>query len=1155
MNLIGTIVERPVTVSVGVILVLLFGLIALWGMPMQLTPDVDIPTLQVETRWPGASPQEVEKEIIQPQEEQLQSVEGVTKMTSESADSLGRITLEFDVSADMRKALLLVNTRLQQVREYPIDADEPVITTNASQQFIAWYILHHRTPRDEDYEKFLATHPELRETLAPIRKTRNPGLHMLRLRELVKTQPSIKPLLPPDTEIPTLQRFAEDYIEARFERVGGVSNSNVVGGREEEMQVVVDPQRLAARQITISDVRSALRSQNKDTSGGDFWEGKRRYVVRTLGQFRSPEQVAKVIVARRDGKPVYIEDVGEVRLGYKKPDGLVRRYGTGVIAINVQRETGANVIEVMDGLRVAMRQLNEQLLASRGLELTQVYDETEYIDSAVSLVNDNILEGGVLTFVVLMIFLRSLRSTVIVFVSIAVSTVGMFLLMSLMGRSLNVLSLAGIAFAVGMLVDNFIVVLENIYRYQSEGETTIDAVIRGTQDVWGAIIVSTLANLAVFIPVLFIQDQAGQLFRDIALATSSALALSLLVALLVVPTAARHLLKHQVEEEKHHGPLRRMVDMVLAPLDLFGRAFVSTVVGINALIQRSTLLRLGTVALFVVGSVGLSWLLMPKVEYLPRGNRNLAICLLLPPPGYSVDKMQEMGSVVENALRKYWDIDPDSEAAKQLDGPPIADFFYVARGRQLFMGVRTQDPLHAGQVVPFLTAAGRQIPGTIAIAFQASLFENALSGGRKIDIEITGPEIEKLVRIGGQVFGMSMGMFQGGQLRPVPSLDLSSPEVHAVPRWEQAADMGVTAMDLGYAIDALIDGAYATDYFIGGDKIDLSIVGAKQFVAKTQDLNELPIATPRGDLVPLDAVAEVKLSSGTEQINHRERQRAITIEVSPPEGMPLEAAMDLVQSQIIPAITASGQLENGLYQINLSGTADKLRTTWNSLRLNLLLAMVITYLVMAALFESWLYPLVIMLSVPLGAVGGLLGLKLLNLYVLQSLDVLTMLGFIILVGTVVNNPILIVEQALVNIRDNQMPYREAILDSVRTRIRPIFMTAFIGLFGLLPLVISPGAGSELYRGLGSVMLGGLVVSTMFTLILVPTLFSLTLDMRAAVVRWFWPRPALPLGTPTEEVSHREAAGPVVLAMPGVSNSAKRDEDDSVDSTSQSTVGS
>jgi HAE1 family hydrophobic/amphiphilic exporter-1 len=307
---------------------------------------------------------------------------------------------------------------------------------------------------------------------------------------------------------------------------------------------------------------------------------------------------------------------------------------------------------------------------------------------------------------------------------------------------------------------------------------------------------------------------------------------------------------------------------------------------------------------------------------------------------------------------------------------------------------------------------------------------------------------------------------------------------------------------MGYAVNALVDGAYATDYFVGGDKIDLVILGSADYAARTQDLEGLPIATPTG-VVPIGAVAHVRLSSGPEQINHRERQRAITIQVTPPPEMPLEEAIDRINAQIVQPLLDSGDV-GAEYTINLSGTADKLLQTWLALRWNILLALLITYLLMAALFESWIYPLVIICSVPLGAVGGVAGLKLLSFYLMlqgqppQTLDVLTMLGFVILIGTVVNNAILIVHQSLNHMHYDGHSPQQAILESVRTRIRPIFMTTATTVFGLLPLVLYPGAGSELYRGLGSVVLGGLLVSTLFTLVLIPTLFSLFMD----VTDWF-----------------------------------------------------
>ena len=1111
MQLIEAFVRNPVKVAVGVILVSLFGVIALTRMPMQLTPEVQIPTITIETVWPGASPQEVEREIVQEQEEQLQSVEGVTKMTSESMDSFGLIVLEFAIGTDMSEALLMVNTRLGQVREYPESADEPVITTaNSSDRPIAWFVLSERPPTNEQIDKFTAEHPELAPQLNRVRRAENPGLRMFRIRELAEQHPEVAPLLPMKIDIPTQRRFAQDFIESRFERVAGVSNSTVLGGREEELQVVIDPERLAARQLTIADVRNALRGQNKDTSGGDFWEGKRRYVVRTLGQFRSTEQVENVIIARRDNAPVYLREIAQVRLGYKKPDGLVRRFGESVINLNAQRATGANVLDVMAGLREATAELNAGILKQKGMELKQVYDETEYIYSSVGLVNENIVEGSVFTLIALLLFLRSFRSTLVVFLSIAVSIVGMFLALSLMGRSLNVLSLAGIAFAVGMLVDNFIVVLENVYRHYQGGETAVAATVRGTQEVWGAVLASTLANLAVFVPILFVRDEAGQLFRDIALATSAALACSLLAALILVPTAAGLILA-RTHDEQHEGAAaaeyrkRRFmagwqqwasdwVSRLLSPLDAFGRAFVNLVVGTNAWLQRSILREFVVVVGLIAASVSISWMLLPKVEYLPQGNRNLVIGILLPPPGYNLDQLADMGSHIENALRPYWDVDPDSPEAAKLDFPTIADFFYIARGRQLFMGVRSHDPLRSGEMVPLLRKVGMGIPGTFMVAKQSSLFEQGLSSGRTVDVEVAGPDIKKLVELGGRIFGEVRRLIPDAQVLPRPSLDLANPEIHVLPKWQQAADMGVTASDLGYTVDALVDGAYATDYYIGGDKIDLAIVGSEKFIKGTHDVRELSIATTHGELVSLAAVAEVQLSSGPEQVNRRERQRAVTIQVTPPPDYPLEEAMDLIRDKIVAPLEAEGALE-GMYQIRYSGTADKLRSTWTALRWNLLLAFVITYLLMAALFESWLYPFIIILSVPLGAVGGFAGLWLLNLYTLQPLDVLTMVGFIILVGTVVNNPILIVEQALVHTREDGMRPQQAVLESVRTRIRPIFMTASIGLFGLLPLVTSPGAGSELYRGLGAVLLGGLVASTVFTLIFVPALFSLVFQIR------------------------------------------------------------
>jgi HAE1 family hydrophobic/amphiphilic exporter-1 len=960
--------------------------------------------------------------------------------------------------------------------------------------------------------------------------------------------------------VPKLRKFAEDHLEAAFERVEGVSNSNVFGGREPELQVIVDPHKLAARGLTIADVRRVLQAQNKDTSGGDFWEDKRRWVVRTIGQFESPEQVEYQILAIDQGVPVRVRDVAEVRLDFKKPDGFVRRFRTSCIAVNVQRETGANVLDVMEGLREVNARLNDSLLADRDLVLTQVYDETDYINSAVGLVTQNILVGGTLTVVVLLLFLRSGRSTLVIGLAIPTSIVGTFLMLHLMGRSLNVISLAGLAFAVGMLVDNAVVVLENIYRHNQMGDSTFDAAERGTKEVWGAVVASTITTLAVFLPVLFVEEEAGQLFRDIALAISSAVGLSLIVSVTVIPTASARLLRNRRQQREAEGKRSDSTrgPRWLAPLDWLGNGLVNGIVGLNAAVQKNTPRRLATVVILVGLSIAGTYAFWPTIDYLPTGNRNLVFAIILPPPGYNLNELQQIGEAVEEELRPYWDVEPDSPKAADLPYPVIGDFFYVARGRSVFLGLRAADPMRAREFVDLAFGLRSRLPGTIIVASQSSLFAQGLAGSRSIDIEITGPEIERLVEIGEGIFRRLMPPPQrkgdgppdesapagpgltraakadeapvapdngpvvpGAQARPIPSLDLKNPELHVEPELIRAADLGISATDLGYTVNALIDGAYATDYYISGnesdasdgndlaglyfmvgDKIDLVILGGSSYAGRTQDVESLPIATPSG-VVPIRAVANVSLRTGPEQINHRERQRAITIQVSPPPDISLEEAIQKIDSEILRPLRESGEL-GADYVITLSGTADKLKDTWLALRWNIVLALLITYLLMAALFESWIYPLVIIFSVPLGAVGGVAGLRLLSTYLVyrgqppQTLDVLTMLGFVILIGTVVNNAILIVHQSLNHMRYDHDSPQQAILESVRTRIRPIFMTTATTVFGLMPLVLFPGAGSELYRGLGSVVLGGLLVSTLFTLLLIPTLFSLFMDIAVAL---------------------------------------------------------
>lgn len=1066
MSIIQFAIRYPVTTTVGVILVVLFGVVSLTKLPVQLTPDVSKPEISVETRWQGASPHEVEREIVDEQEEQLNRVEGLEKMVGESSYNSAKIVLRFPTGTDTDTALLRVSNRLNQVKNYPDEVDEPVISSADTRgSAMGWFIF--------------------------------------------------KPLEGNPTNIETMRDFAEDVIKAQFERIPGVAASNVYGGRERELQVLVDPGKLATRSLTVRELAQALDLENRDFSAGDFDEGKRSYAVRTVGEYKSPDDVGNVIIARRNGAPVYVHDVATVKVAYKDPSHVVRQMGQNSIAVNAIRETGANILDTMANLKEAVDDLNNDLLQRRGFELIQVYDETDYVYSSLTLVQQNLVIGSLLAIIILFLFLRTGSTTLVIGLAIPISIMGTFIALWVLDRNINVISLAGMTFAAGMLVDNSIVVLENIYRHREAGKPLFQAAYDGTTEVWGAVLASTLTTIAVFVPIVFIEEQSGQLFRDIAIAISAGVGLSLIVSITVIPCLSARILKTKNQEASSEIPRSRIKILALELAD--GGHRMAERMGLSSdrigdfiyWMSGSVRIRIGIVLGLTLLAMSMTWLFLPKAEYLPEGNRNLIIGIVLPPPGYNIDEFIKMGETIEAVLAPHWDAKPGSPEEAALGGPSIRNFFYVARGRSVFMGGRTNDDAQIKNLIPVFRRAMADIPGVIAIVTQRGLFQRGLGEGRNIDIEITGPELDTLVALGGQIFGKVREVLPEAQVRPKPSLDLGSPEVRVRLNRDRAADVQITNQELGFTIDALVDGAKASDYQFEGDEIDLTIRGMDRFANRTQSLANLPIYTRGGKLTTVGDIADVELVAGPEQINHLERERAITVQVIPSGQMPLETAMELIQTQVLLPIKESGSLGR-LYNTRLSGTADDLSKTYDALKYNFLLALLITYLLMAALFESFLYPFVIIFSVPLAAAGGILGLGLVNLFVTyQPLDVLTMLGFIILIGVVVNNAILVVHQALNFMDPNRrnistseeaqvvggMSVRQAISESVRSRIRPIMMSMLTTTFGLLPLVLSSGAGSELYRGIGSVVLGGLVMSTVFTLLVVPALFSLVMEWK------------------------------------------------------------
>jgi len=1037
MKLIDASIKKPVTVTVGVILVILFGLISLYRIPIQLTPNVDLPEISVETRWRGASPLEIEREIIDVQEEELKNLEGLVEITSESQDGIAYINLMFEIGTKTDDALLRVSNKLDQVKKYPSDVEKPLIKSGGRHESaIAWMIVSSL----EGYEGILSQEYD----------------------------------------------YFDKHVKPRLERIQGVASVNIYGGQERELQVIVDPEALASRSVTVPELIHAIDIENRNISAGDFDEGKRRYIARTVGKYISEEDVRRVIIKRIKGVPVSVADVASVTLGHQEKKVVVRHEGVATIVMNAVREPGTNVLVVMNRIKEALAELNSGILKDRKLKVEQVYDETNYIYSAIKLVKNNIYLGGSLAVIVLLLFLRNFASTLIVAVAIPISAIGTFIIMTLMGRNINVVSLAGISFAVGMLVDNAIVVFENIFRHKEMGKGRIQAAYDGTVEVWGAVLASMLTTVSVFLPIVFVEEEAGQLFRDIAIAISGAVSLSLIVSITVIPSLSA-LILGDVKPGNHFNEQKLSLSALAGKIIDAFTWFVRRICG-------SIAAKIIVVAVMVFLAVGISLILLPKTEYLPEGNREMLFGILLPPPGYNLGELEGIAKTVEKDILPLIEHDKKSETAEKLNMPPIKNFFYVAWGQQVFMGVISKYQERTKELLPYIYGVLRKIPGMIAIVQQPSIFSRGIGKGRSIEVEIKGPDLNNLINMGRQIFGATAQIIPGAQIRPIPGLDLGNPEMQVVPNRDSLTRLGMTTSDLGLTVSSMVDGVVASKYQLYGDEIDLVVKNRPEMIGRIQDMAGLPVLSPAGEKVTLGSVAEISLEEGPTQINHIDSERAITIQIIPPLEMPLEAAMDMVREKVVEPIKASGQLSS-LYTINLGGTADDLTRTRKALFLNFILAIIICYLLMAALFENFFYPLIILFTVPLAAVGGFLGLFMVNVFlVAQPLDIITMLGFVILVGVVVNNAILIVHQSLNNMRNSGMSATDAIVESVRTRIRPIYMSSITTICGLLPLIFAPGAGSEFYRGLGGVFAGGLLVSTVFTIFLIPALLSLTFDV-------------------------------------------------------------
>jgi hydrophobic/amphiphilic exporter-1 (mainly G- bacteria), HAE1 family len=1059
MKLIDQSIRNYHTVTVMLILSTVIGYICFESLPRQLAPTVDKPLIEVRTEYRGLSPNEVERNITRRLEDQLESVEGLKKMTSSSQHGLSTINLEFEWGTDKNIATIDVNNKLQQVKNLPILADKPTLKSVSSDNSnpIMWVI----------FDK-------------------------------------------PDPKMPNLNQnymfqIGEDIVRQALLRIEGVADVWHFGGEEREMRVEFDPFDMARLHLTYAEVIQKLSRENQNTRAGFHDEEGRAYTVRALGEFTTAEEILNTVVKRDGEKTIRVRDFATVENSYKRTNSLVRIDGKLSNAFGIIRKAGANVVETCNLSSDAIEKLNEELL-NRGipLKLVIVYKDVDYIDEAMRLVKSNLALGSVLAVISLLLFLGSLRSVLIVSLSIPVSLISVFIILKLLDRTINIISLAGMAFAVGMVVDNSIVVVENIYRHLTLKKGVFKAAYDGASEVWGAVLASTLTTLAVFIPIIFIQEEAGQMFKDIAITISASIALSLLVSITVIPMLTTLLIRLKPGEEYQQGILHRTI---FKPLVILGTGLSSIYSSfMQRLLARSFFSVFGklTIITCIGGLMWWSLKILPEKDYLPYGNSNMVFMMVDPVAGVPAqENMRYLGPYEE-------------EVTHMKD---IKHIFLVFSDRFNGGGAIVDPDISSGQrgevkmALKSREMGGRifQIPGfRFAFAMQRPIFRSA---SKTFQVEITGPDILKLKNSALEMMPKISDLPGVHSVRP--EFKFGNPELRFIPKRELSARLNLDMQEIGDILESLNAGKYLGEFNDRGDPIDFVLVQKKSDATLgLSEYKSLPVWTENGKMTHLGQLADVEIEAGPARIDHIEKERAITLLVQVHKDFPMQTVINRIEKDILSPARLSLDREFGL---RAGGSADELASTERSLGNSFMYAVGFVYLLLVSLFASFLRPLVVMLTVVLAVTGSFLGIAGNNLLqqgnianILRewnvpnasamakdwnwiTFDILTQLGIVILAGIVVNNAILIVHQMLNNIKDG-MEEREALHESCRTRLRPIMMTVVSSVFGMIPLAFGEGAGAELYRGMGTALIGGLSISALFTLFLVPSLLSLQMDI-------------------------------------------------------------
>ncbi|MGC9319215.1 MAG: efflux RND transporter permease subunit [Armatimonadota bacterium] len=1026
-------IRQPVTIAMCVLAVLVLGIIAFIQLPVDLLPDISFPVVAVLTTYPGASPAEVEEFVTKPIEEAAAVVEDLESVRSISQQDMSVVIIEFDWGKDMDWAAFDTREKVDPVIErLPEDVHRPVI---------------------------MKLDPQ---TMQPVMTLDVTGLaDLLKLREL-----------------------ADDVIKPELEKLPGVAAANIYGGLQREILVEVNWERLKAHNLPISQVEAALRRENTNVPAGFTIEGQREFTLRTIGEFDVVEDIADIVVAVREGQPVHLREIATVRDTHKEVRSYARLNGEPSVSLTIQKESEANTVTVAEVVGEALEELPKKL--PEGVEVTITSQEADFIEDSLHNLYATALEGAILAMVIIFLFLGTFRGTLISAISIPLSLLVTFMLMFFNNMTLNIITMGGLVLAIGRIVDDSVVVLENIYRHIEEGEPVLEAAITGTEELWVAIAAVTFTTMCVFFPIIFVGGMVSTIFTPMSLVVMLGLFASLVVAVTVVPLLSQRMLRPVLEAgEEQAGGLFGPVNRMLAG---WSRGF-DALAGQYRRAIAWCLDHRGVVVLIAVAVLAASVAVIPLVglEFFPDVQQDELGITMEAPIGSSVHYTNERAKEIEKILARTEEVEHYQVYMGTAGGISGAFGGGGGGGRTASFTVKLMDRRErertSDQIEEDLREQFAALPGI------TTRFEQRMGGmGADLEVSIIGDQLEVLQQLGNQTLAAMR------EVRGVTDLDLgwepASPEYHVLVDREKAGRLGLTVSDIAHTVQTKVRGTQElTKFRQGGEEYDITVRAAESDRDWVEDVRDTDVVTPRGEVVPLRAIATIVPALGPTQITRDERERSLTVSAST-QGRALSEIVDEIDSILSEQDWPEG------YRYEFGGSEEDRREAFGGMATALVLGVLLIYMILAAQFESLVHPLVIMLAIPLEVIGVFGALILTG----TSLSIMVFLGILMLTGIVVSNSILLVQ--MVNLlRERGNSIRDALIEGGAIRLRPILMTALATLFAMLPLALAVRTGSELWQPLGIAVIGGLTASTFLTLFIVPVAYSIAESAVRRLYTW------------------------------------------------------